>query len=562
LYGHDIDKGALRTVSGTGNQGKNGRGEVMIKVLLADDEKKVCQLITHLVDWKELGFEIVGIVNDGESAYRFIQEHPVDVMITDIRMPECDGMELIEKAKAVYPEIHFVIISGYSQFDYAQNAIRYGVEDYLLKPIRKKDLTATLKKISDKYTAEMKVEEKWEHIQKSLKENEEKVRGSLLHNLLARPEEFAGLLAREKINREYHCDFVDDIYQTVILKPVLTAQEPETRRMLLKKVMGIMDQLMDGVCHEKVYADMNEDVYCIFNGSAEEIERVYKKLKRVRLDIIRLQDVFEQVTVYIALGDVKEEFSTVWESFESAGRAMNDRFYYNDQVFLTAREKKSTQEILGRIINNTFKKRFLNYIEIMDLESISAELDKIKKMLIESEEKDGSLVAKVYEEIITLFYLGIHNYNISIPNQYTELLAKLQKIGTIEEAVHILKNYMIQALEGWYREKKYVESKPIRMAKKYIADHYYLPLTLEMVSGEIGFNASYFSSLFKKETGMNFSEYLIKVRIDNAKNLLLNTGDQVVDISEAVGYSDIKHFSKLFKKVTGLTPTEFRKLYN
>lgn len=534
----------------------------MIKVLIADDEKKVCQLITHLVDWNELGFQITGIVNDGESAYRFVQEHQVDVMLTDIRMPECDGMELIQKTKAIYPDIHFVIISGYSQFDYAQNAIRYGVEDYLLKPIRKKDLTSTLQKISEKHNAEMKSEQKWEHIQKSLKENEEKVKGSLLLNLLARPEEFAGPLTREKINREYHCDFIEDIYQTVIVKPLLKAQDTKTRRMLGNKVIGILGQTMAEVCHEMVFADINEDIYCIFNGSPEEIEHVYKKLKRVRLDIIRLQDVFEQVSVYIALGDVAEEFLEIWDSFESAGRAMNGRFYYSGQVFLTAPEKTDSGEMLDKIMNNTFKKRFLNYIEIMDLESIGAELDKIRKMLCESEEKDGELVIKVYEEILTLFYLGIHNYNITIPNRYTQLLDKLRRIGTIEETMGTLKNYMIQALENWLKEKKYVESKPIRMAKKYIADYYYLPLTLETVSGEIGFNASYFSSLFKKETSMNFSEYLMKVRIDNAKSLLLNTGDQVVDISEMVGYSDIKYFSKLFKKVTGLTPTEFRKLYN
>ena len=96
----------------------------MLKVLIADDEKKVCQLIVNLIDWESLGFEIAGVVNDGISAYRFIQDNTVNLMITDIRMPGCDGMELIQKAKVLYPNMHIVIISGYSQFDYAQNAIR------------------------------------------------------------------------------------------------------------------------------------------------------------------------------------------------------------------------------------------------------------------------------------------------------------------------------------------------------------------------------------------------------------------------------------------------------
>ena len=104
--------------------------------------------------------------------------------------------------------------------------------------------------------------------------------------------------------------------------------------------------------------------------------------------------------------------------------------------------------------------------------------------------------------------------------------------------------------------------KPIRIAKRYIAENYYKPLTLEIVSHETGFNPNYFSSMFKKEVGVNFSEYLIKVRIKNAKEMLLNTEGSVEDISYAVGYSDIKYFSRIFKKYMGVTPTEFRKLYN
>ncbi len=144
----------------------------MLKVLIADDEKKVCQLVANLIDWESLGFEIVGVVNDGISAYKFIQENTVNLMITDIRMPECDGMELIQKAKVLYPNLHIVIISGYSQFDYAQNAIRYGVEDYLLKPIRKKDLMATLQKILDRYKEEVLDAKKWQDIQKKLEKKE------------------------------------------------------------------------------------------------------------------------------------------------------------------------------------------------------------------------------------------------------------------------------------------------------------------------------------------------------------------------------------------------------
>ena len=119
----------------------------MLKVLIADDEIKVSKLILHLVQWEELGMEVIGTVNDGVEAFELILEKQPDIVITDIRMPGMDGIELVEKATKEMEsskKVFFVIISGYSQFEYAQQAVKLGVEDYLLKPIKKKELEADL----------------------------------------------------------------------------------------------------------------------------------------------------------------------------------------------------------------------------------------------------------------------------------------------------------------------------------------------------------------------------------------------------------------------------------
>jgi len=536
----------------------------MLKVLIADDEKKVCQLIVNLVDWKAFGLEIVGVVNDGISAYKFLQDNTVNVMITDIRMPGCDGMELIQKAKVLYPDMYIVIISGYSQFDYAQNAIRYGVEDYLLKPIRKKDLTATLKKIIEKCREEILDAQKWEDMQKRLEENEERVKGSFLEDLLKRPEKFGGFYPLDRINREYHYRFQDICYQTFIIKaiPVKRKEDSDTRRILLQKGTEIVKEALEGMYGEAVTGVVDGDICGILNGTEEDMKKAARKLKKVKLDISRLQDVFEEVQVYVGLGEETGSMQNIRESFESAEQAVQQRFYYGEDFLLKAPHGEKYKEMIGEIIDNACKKRFLNYIEIIDLESIEGELDNLERRLLESPEKDGRLVSGIYKEVLTLFYFGTHNYNIAIPDQYPELLKHLEVLGTIHEAVGYLKQYMLRSLMHWMEEKKYVESRPIRQARQFIGDNYYLPLTLETVSREIGFNPTYFSGMFKKETGKNFSDYLKEIRIENAKNMLLNTEQQVEDISFAVGYSDIKYFSRLFKKLTGVTPTEFRRLYN
>ena len=111
-----------------------------MKVLIVDDEMKVSQLILHLIHWEDFGLEVIGIANDGQKAYEMICDQKPDIVITDIRMPSLSGIELVEKSLEAVGNIYFVIISGYSQFEYAQQAVKLGVEDYLLKPIKKKEL--------------------------------------------------------------------------------------------------------------------------------------------------------------------------------------------------------------------------------------------------------------------------------------------------------------------------------------------------------------------------------------------------------------------------------------
>jgi two-component system response regulator YesN len=123
----------------------------MRRVLIADDEAKVALLIKNLIRWDELGLQLVATAHDGLSALALIEEHRPEIVITDIRMPGYDGIELIERAKRQNPDIDFIIISGYRHFDYAQKAIRFGVEDYLLKPLKAVEINQTLRKMVDKY---------------------------------------------------------------------------------------------------------------------------------------------------------------------------------------------------------------------------------------------------------------------------------------------------------------------------------------------------------------------------------------------------------------------------
>ena len=130
----------------------------MLRVVLADDENKVLLLLQKLIDWEQLGYEIVGTASDGLRALELVREKQPHLLITDVRMPGCSGIELIQRAKDLQPDLHFIIISGYRKFEYAQNALKYGVEDYLLKPLKQEELTGILLRLSDKLGKEAALE--------------------------------------------------------------------------------------------------------------------------------------------------------------------------------------------------------------------------------------------------------------------------------------------------------------------------------------------------------------------------------------------------------------------
>jgi two-component system response regulator YesN len=174
---------------------------------------------------------------------------------------------------------------------------------------------------------------------------------------------------------------------------------------------------------------------------------------------------------------------------------------------------------------------------------------------------DGELILDVCREIYDIFIFGMGFLTAKDLRKKEEFERRFFRCYSLAGAFDQLTEEIVTQLEQLNQDKKLADKKPIRLAKQYIKEKYTQPITLEEVSNQIGFNPTYFSSLFKKETGQNFLEYLTDTRIQAAKQLLADTNRSVIQVSEEVGYIDIKHFTKLFKKATGLTPSEYRKLY-
>ena len=303
----------------------------LLKVVIADDEPKVCQLILHLVDWKQFDLEVVGVVNEGTAAYQMIMDKKPEIVITDIRMPNYDGLELIRRTKEHFPDIYFIIISGYSHFDYARSAIKYGVEDYLLKPLKKKELERTLGKIVDKHNNLKEKALKMEQLNNLVQVSEEKVRKNLIAEMFMNPESVKQSIERGTINEEYRCRFVDGAYAILKVQPFLPGEPFERTELslLLSKLYQQVKERLEPCCEELVLSIRENCVLGIINTKDPVMQDVKKRLNRLKSDFAHLNEIFHHVRVIMGLGGIKKHMADLYSSLEEAENCVFKTIYKN-----------------------------------------------------------------------------------------------------------------------------------------------------------------------------------------------------------------------------------------
>lgn len=537
----------------------------MIKVLIADDEEKVCTLIYKLVNWQDFGMEVVATVYNGIEALERIKELAPDVVITDIRMPGYDGIELIAKAKEINDHIEFIIISGYRHFEYAQSAIKYGVSDYLLKPIKKEELTDTLEKIrllclrrSEQLSAQ-------EQLRLRLQDDTSKQREQLLVDfLLNSSKEITSL---EELNQRYCFEFVKGIFQLVAIKIDCLFEDfnADSTKVLSEKASKILDTILRDSCREMEIFCQDTVVYAVLNYSSENHLSLRRQLKAVMSELLVQQTVFGKVCFTLCVGKQVEDVHMLPQCFMSAKDAVFQRLVDGTGKMIDDTPAVEYILINQELLLGDFRRRLSQAVELLDLQAALAAVGALASVVPINEKTKGSQIFKLVLAAGEMFMVSIKNiqYNVEIPAEiHEQFKIRLSLCGTVEQLFEALSLLIRTQIDFILQENRQADNRPIRMAKEYIQKNYMNPIGLEEISAMVGFNLSYFSVLFKKETGKNFLEYLSEVRISNAKELLRETNLSITEICTRVGYLDQKHFIATFKKYAGIKPGEFRKLYS
>ncbi|WP_296969579.1 response regulator [Tepidanaerobacter sp. EBM-38] len=536
----------------------------MIKVVIADDEVRVCKLICNLIDWKALDMEIVGVAHNGIEALELIEKLQPDLMITDIRMPGCDGLEMIEKGKQIKEDVDFIIISGYSHFEYAQTAIKYGVSDYLLKPINKNELLNTLNKIREKYRRKTQQLSREEELQLQLKDNIGKLRSGFFVEMLLNKNANRADMKVDEINKNYLFKFQPDCFQIFIFKVDCKYKDLcENMNVVGEKIVQTLNKSLGKECFDVETYLKNSRVYGILNYDKAKQDVVRKKLKSSFDDILMQQRLYHEIEFTVGLGRAVEDIKQLEDSLLEAQWAIRQRLVEGTGNLLEYAELKNHHESCDSIIAE-LTENIESPLEVLDSEGVICEINLLKEKMLNKPNISGQeifdLVTAIYSNCLML--LRKYKFNISDSELlYETFLLHADLCSSAEELFELLVENICKSLGIIVKDKMQTDIKPIYMAKQYIQQNYMKPITLKDVSDFVGFNDSYFSFLFKKESGKNFTEYLSEVRLNKAKELLKETNMNIANICEVVGYADLKHFRKSFTKYTGLRPNEYRKLY-
>lgn len=535
-----------------------------IKVFLVEDEMVIRRGIKNSIDWEKEGYIFCGEASDGELAYPMIIKEKPDILITDIRMPFMDGLELCKLVKKELPNIKILILSGYDEFDYAKEAIRLGVTEYLLKPISSGKLLEALNGVSESIRREKEDKDLVRKYMEEMRENTEHEKQKFFEQMIAGNLSMADAL---ETGKKYEMNLSAGMYNLLLFRFTL-GEENRKSGELLGEAEYAIEKLTERL--EYVFEFQRGVEGWAFLLMADNEEQMSERVKELSKDLEEIMKNYSTIAYFGGIGQPVARLRELEESFREAERALVARFTMELNRIISVEDIRMAQNVdtlddieitsFGEIEKTrTMLEKFLN-------NGAEDEIDEFVDVYINElpEENLKSVLMRQY--IIMDAYIVMMSFCEKIEGiegemqaQSEELKNSMKTSQTLEE----IKNYIRMLLKkiigvrdtiSGRRYSDIIEIAKDQIRKTYMSDE----ISLNTIAAEVGMSPSYFSSIFSKEMGKTFVEYLTEIRMDRAKELLMCSSMKTSEIGYEVGYKDPHYFSYIFKKTQNCTPKEFR----
>ncbi|KGE19303.1 response regulator [Paenibacillus wynnii] len=496
----------------------------MLRIVIVDDEVLIREGLARMISKESDNFDIVGTYPDGRQVLDGLPELHFDVVITDIRMPQIDGLELIKRLKASHPHIRSILMSGFVEFNYAREAIRSSAVDYLLKPIDKEQLFELLYRLN--------VERKQQL------EKEAGYRSGLLLSLLHIEEPSTILMTGLTLPQPYFTTFVlkESCQETVCFCADSLRQEKESLFDDIEVHKGL--HVLIWYSERKLTSDEMKDIADLIMGEPpEHVQHLGSscsyndpsKLRQAYIEAKQACDagIYSPKTFHYAnIQEISKSGTVTTAPFS----AFSESLIHDLQILNVSGVMESVHKIFSELrVQQAYSDQILHICHLIE-ETASKELQEFKA---------------VYKRVIT----------------HIRLQENIQSCTSFKEMENLFTSVFSSALNEIRTGRLEMSGTAVETVKRWITANYNQHAELNHLANIVFLTPSYLSKLFKQETGMTLTDYIIEIRIRKAKQLLKNSPDlKVHEIGSEVGYPDPAYFNKLFKRVVGVTPNEYKRI--
>ncbi|OLS42173.1 response regulator transcription factor [Bacillus sp. MRMR6] len=513
----------------------------MYKVLLVDDERIITEGISRVINWESIGTTLIGTARNGIEAYNIIEQIKPDIVISDIKMPGMNGLELVAKVYNAFPEIKFILLSGFSEFDYAKQAMEFGVKHYLLKPCNENTIMDAVSEIcgdlKEKHNREQFVQ---------------KMKGTLETVLPYAKEQ----MLKEFITNHYNNKDLEH-YQKLFQLNI----EKENVRLVLFQLEGdiqfehmfAIKNIAEHIFDEYILSCTVGETILFLIGDTYVTGKLHSHIEKIQETFYQ----YYQVDSTVAISD-PGKIKNANKLYKEALDCLSYRFYLGEGGVITKKDitfQNNTKDVEFYYDDENF----CRLVKSGSWEDVLKEIFTFFNQL--GELRHDINITKSY--VIQLFNSMIRLCDLKEMNMYLTKITLLLEMDTIQNMKSFFENVAREITEFFYNQNKNKHSaiinKVIEVINQYLANQ---NLSLHWVANEMLYmNADYLGKLFKRETGEKFSNYLTRLRIEMAIHLIEKENDvKVFEIAEKIGYGENpQYFSQVFKKHTGFTPSEFKR---
>lgn len=535
----------------------------MLRIMVIDDELIICHLIEHLIDCDELGVSLLPSTTSSQEGFeRALRERP-DIVITDINMPIMDGLELIHRlTEAGLKDTTYIIISGYQSFDYAYSAIKYGVTDFLLKPIDGDELNNTLRRIVEKSGSGHPTLQAYRSVSQRAEASRAAVRRQAMLNIQSANSDSRELVLDVFLNKDYF-SFEDGLFRLGIFRLDLHTGAGRLADRLLPTIWSRFTDVIRPRCNDLEGVFQGNSLIFLLNYPEDAEQAMLDGLQVVLREALEQARDF-RLSLAVGLSNPTRDIKNLQAAYREAYGAIQSRFVLGTNRLIEASEidlsPASPFSAFGR-----HREAIRHSVDVLDRSLLDSTIHALLEDMHAYLARYQSLTVSLYTQVLRKSIALMADQKTAGADERGDInvtTACFENCFSLRDFDAAFEQAVCDTFERLQQTSQSTQNQSIAVVKRYIDEHYASPITLEHLADMVHFNAAYLGILFKKCEGIGISDYIVQKRIEKAKAMLRSREKSIAQISNEVGYKDVRYFSKLFFQRMGIKPSEYRKIHS